>query len=63
MPALVRSVSVQTGDAFAPGQTLVVLEAMKMENDVRASRAGIVKKVEVNPGMTVEKDQILLTIE
>ncbi len=63
MPALVRAVHVREGERVEPGQTIVVLEAMKMENDVRSSRAGTVAKVLVRTGMTVEKDQILLTLE
>jgi len=63
MPALVRSVAVREGEVIAQGQTVVILEAMKMENDVHAVRAGKVMKVAVQPGMTVEKDQLLITLE
>jgi len=63
MPALVRSVAVHEGEEIAQGQTVVILEAMKMENDVHAARAGKVMKVAVHPGMTVEKDQLLITLE
>jgi len=63
MPALVKSVLVETGEKISTGQTLVVLEAMKMENDVRSGREGVVTSIAVKPGMTVEKDQLLFTIE
>ncbi len=63
MPALVRAVNVKEGDSVTQGQTLVVLEAMKMENDVRASRSARVGSIGVSVGMTVEKDQLLLTLE
>ena len=62
MPALVVRVEVKPGEAVKAGQTLVVLEAMKMENDVRASAAGTVESVAVAPGKAVEKDQVLLTV-
>lgn len=63
MPALVRGIPVSKGDQITAGQTLIILEAMKMENDVRASRAGRVADIVVQTGMTVEKDQLLLTLE
>lgn len=63
MPALVRAVNVKEGETVAEGQILVVLEAMKMENDVHASRSGRVGKIAVSAGMTVEKNQLLLILE
>jgi biotin carboxyl carrier protein len=63
MPALVKSVSVQAGDRITKGQMLIVLEAMKMENDVRASRDATVQEIAVAPGMTVEKDQLLVKLD
>ena len=62
MPALVVRVEVQAGETVKPGQTLVVLEAMKMENDVRSRAGGKVEAVKVAAGTAVEKDQILLTM-
>jgi biotin carboxyl carrier protein len=63
MPGLVRAVQVAEGDAVEKGQTLVILEAMKMELKVAAPRAGKVKSLQVKPGQTVERDQILVEIE
>ena len=62
MPALVARVEVSPGETVHPGQILVVLEAMKMENDVRSPAGGTVQSVAVAAGATVEKDQLLLTI-
>ena len=62
MPALVARVEVGPGETVQPGQILVVLEEMKMENDVRSPAGGTVQDVAVAAGATVEKDQLLLTI-
>jgi biotin carboxyl carrier protein len=63
MPGLVVRVSVQAGDQVVPGQGLVVVEAMKMENELRASAAATVKAVLVQPGQTVEKGTLLVEME
>ena len=63
MPALVSSIPVQVGDAVTAGQTLVVLEAMKMENEVRTHNDGVVGSVLVKKGQSVEKGTLLLRIE
>ena len=47
----------------AEGETLLVLEAMKMENAIAAERAGTVKEVRVEPGQTVSAGDTLVTIE
>jgi len=62
MPASVRMVSVHEGALVEAGQTLLVLEAMKMEIRVAAPRAGVVEKVLVAAGQTVEKEQTLLEL-
>ena len=62
MPGQVRAVNVSEGDAVTKGQTLMVLEAMKMEIRVQAPQAGTVKKLFVKPGQTVEREQILAEI-
>jgi pyruvate carboxylase subunit B len=59
MPGLVVRVLAEAGVAVAAGAGLVVLEAMKMENELRAGSALMVKAVHVRPGQTVEKGQIL----
>jgi biotin carboxyl carrier protein len=63
MPGLIVRVNVQAGDAVQAGQGLVVMEAMKMENELRATAAGKVKAVVVSPGTAVEKGALLIELE
>lgn len=63
MPGLIVRVNVQPGDVVQPGQGLVVMEAMKMENELRAHAPGTVKAVQVQPGTAVEKGTILIELE
>lgn len=63
MPGLVVRVDVAAGDAVASGQPLVVMEAMKMENELRAPAAGTVTRVAVAPGTAVEKGTVLVELE
>lgn len=60
MPGVVRSVMIQVGDAVVKGQTLLVIEAMKMENKVIAPFSGVVMSLAVSAGQTVEREQVLL---
>ena len=62
MPGLVVRVLVQPGDAVAVGQGLVVMEAMKMENELRAATAGTVRAVHARPGAAVEKGALLVEL-
>ena len=63
MPGLVVRVLVEPGAEVAAGAGLVVLEAMKMENELRAPRAGRIKAVSAKPGQVVEKGQVLVEFE
>lgn len=63
MPGLIVRVLVGTGDQIALGQGVVVMEAMKMENELRAQAAGTVKRVLVEPGAAVERGAVLLELE
>jgi biotin carboxyl carrier protein len=63
MPGQIRAVSVSDGEPVRQGQTLMLLEAMKMEIRVQAPRDGVVKLVYVKQGETVEREQLLLTME
>lgn len=63
MPGQVRAVNVNEGDAVIKGQTLLVLEAMKMEIRIQAPRGGMVKKLLVKQGQTVEREQVMVEIE
>ena len=61
MPGLVRQVNVQVGDQVDTGDSLFILEAMKMENLLKSPVNGKVSDVFVKPGESVEKNQILLS--
>jgi biotin carboxyl carrier protein len=63
MPGLIVRVQVNEGDQVRVGQGLVVMEAMKMENELRAITAGVVRRVLVAPGSAVEKGALLLEME
>ena len=63
MPGLIVRVNVNPGDKVAHGQGLVVMEAMKMENELRAQAAGTVKSVNVKAGTAVEKGSVLVEME
>ena len=63
MPGLIVRVNVAVGDAVQAGQGLVVMEAMKMENEWRAQAAGKVKSIVVSPGTAVEKGALLIELE
>lgn len=62
MPGIVVSVVVKEGDAVAEGAPLLILEAMKMQNEVRAEGAGTVSRVHVEAGKTVAAGQPLVSI-
>jgi biotin carboxyl carrier protein len=63
MPGMIVRITAEVGDQVQPGQGLVVMEAMKMENELRATAAGTVRAILVQPGMAVEKGAILLELE
>jgi len=63
MPGQVRAVNVSEGEAVTKGQTLIVLEAMKMEIRIQASMHGVVSSILVKTGQTVEREQILVKME
>ncbi len=63
MPGRIVKVLVREGDEVAEGQGVVILEAMKMENEVPAPRAGKVTKVAVEAGQTVETGALLCVVE
>jgi biotin carboxyl carrier protein len=63
MPGRIVKVLVKAGDAVEAAQALVVVEAMKMENELRAPRAGRVSAVKVVDGMSVEANTVLVTLE
>ena len=63
LPGTVLAVKVNVGDRVTTGQTLVVLEAMKMENNIDADRGGVVKEISVQQGATVMEGDNLIVIE
>ena len=63
IPGRVLRLLVAPGDSVVRGQPVVVLEAMKMENDVRAPRDGVVRSVEVATGQAVGSGEVLLRLE
>ncbi len=63
MPGLVLEIMVELGQAVTTGTPLLILEAMKMENVLKAEADGVVREVTVSKGDAVEKKQLLLIIE
>lgn len=63
MPGLVLEVSVKVGQEIAKGDGLLILEAMKMENVIKAAGEGIVKSINIEKGNTVDKGELLLEME
>ncbi|MCW5893418.1 MAG: HlyD family efflux transporter periplasmic adaptor subunit [bacterium] len=62
MPGKVLAVLVAAGDAVVLGQGIVVIEAMKMENELGAPRSGVVHELEVQVGQAVESGELLAVI-
>ena len=62
LPGKITHVAVQAGDAVAAGQSLVVIEAMKMENELKAAAAGTVREVRVTAGQAVNAGDVLVVI-
>ncbi len=62
MPGTILSVNVNPGDTVAEGQILMILEAMKMENEIMAPKAGRVVSVSVQKGASVESGTLLCVI-
>jgi biotin carboxyl carrier protein len=63
MPGRVVRINVQVGDAVEVGDVLLILEAMKMENEIRSPKAGVVKEIPVAIGQSVVGGQALAVIE
>ena len=63
MPGLILKVRKKTGESVEQGESVMILEAMKMENDLKAPNSGIISNIEVNEGSAVEKGAILFSIE
>ena len=63
MPGLVVNIEVAQGHEVKAGDGLLILEAMKMENEIKAVTGGIIKKILVDERQAVEKNQLLIEIE
>ena len=63
MPGLVVGIRAQPGDRVEPGSAILIVEAMKMENELRAAAAARVARILVSPGDAVEKGQVLAEFE
>lgn len=63
MPGLVLSVAVEPGDTVKEGDTLLILEAMKMENVIKSSGEGVVKSIPIEKGKAVDKGDLLIEME
>jgi biotin carboxyl carrier protein len=63
MPGLVLDVLVEAGQAVEKGTALLILEAMKMENVLKAEGAGVVKEIKITKGAAVDKGQLLIAME
>jgi len=62
MPGKILDIRVQQGDTVEPGQTVIILEAMKMENELKIQTSGTVIKMHVGVGTSVEKNATLIEI-
>jgi biotin carboxyl carrier protein len=62
MPGLVLKLKKQAGDSVEFGESIIILEAMKMENDIHSPSTGVINEIFVKEGDSVEKDTILLNI-
>ena len=63
MPGLVLDIKVNVGDTVEKGDSILVLEAMKMENVLKSPAEGVVKSIHISKGEAVEKGQLLISFE
>lgn len=63
MPGLIVKIEVAVGQKVSPGDGLLIMEAMKMENEIKAKGAGVVKAIKVAERQPVEQGQVLITFE
>ena len=62
MPGLVVAIPVEEGQSIQKGQVLLILESMKMQNELKAPRDGTIGRLRVKPGETVEQKQTLMSV-
>lgn len=63
MPGNILKIEVKAGNRVSAGDTIMILEAMKMENEILAPRDGIIKSIEVKEGITVDTGELLAILE
>lgn len=63
MPGRVIKILVEPGEKVEVGAGIIIIEAMKMENEIQCRHSGVVKKLNVKPGQTVESEVVLVEIE
>ena len=63
IPGTIIDIQVKVGDTLKKGQTVLILEAMKMETEIQASSAGVVKEIFCKKGDKVTPEQILISID
>lgn len=63
MPGLILSLNVKEGQEVEEGDSLLILEAMKMENNFNSPRSGVIKSITVKEGQAVDKGQVLIEFE
>lgn len=63
LPGVIMKILVKEGDNVKAGDTLLTMEAMKMENNIQAEKGGVVKTIKVSEGQNVMQDDVLVEIE
>jgi len=63
MPGLILNINIKKGQEVNEGDTLLILEAMKMENTITSPKTGVIKSVKIKVGETVEKGQFMIALE
>ena len=63
IPGLITRLHVENGQSVEAGQAVLVLEAMKMENEIRAPKNGVIRQIHIKPGQTVVLNEVLVEIE
>ena len=62
MPGMVVAIPVEVGQSVGKGENLIILESMKMQNELKAPREGSITGIRVKPGDSVDQNQVLLTL-
>lgn len=63
LPGLIQKILVKEGNSVHPGQCVIIMEAMKMENEIQVSKDGIVKQISVKIGDSVNEGDVLIVLE